>query len=97
MDTSNTNRERRSSRLGFRATVEQEVMLRKAAAIANTSLTDFILHASCLAAEQTLLDQRLFMASGEQYEAFLKLLDAPPAPNTGIEELFAKPAPWNKA
>ena len=52
----------RSARLGLRATPEQEAVLRRAAEVAQKSLTDFILDSACLAAEQTLLDQRLFMA-----------------------------------
>ena len=59
----------RSARLGLRATPEQEVVLRRAAEVAHKSLTDFILDSACLAAEQTLLDQRLFMVSGSQYQA----------------------------
>ena len=48
----------RSARLGLRASREQEVVLRRAAKVALKSLTDFILDSACLAAEQTLLDQR---------------------------------------
>ena len=47
----------RSARLGLRATPAQEVILRRAAAVAHKSLTDFILDSACLAAEQTLLDR----------------------------------------
>ncbi|MDU7586458.1 MAG: DUF1778 domain-containing protein, partial [Acidovorax sp.] len=37
----------RSSRLGLRATPEQEVVLRRAAEVAHKSLTDFILDSAC--------------------------------------------------
>ena len=40
----------RSSRLGLRATVEQETVLRRAAEVARKSLTDFILDSACLSA-----------------------------------------------
>lgn len=50
----------RSSRLGLRATPEQEAVLRRAARVAHKSLTDFILAAAYQAAEQTLIDQRFF-------------------------------------
>ncbi|MFD1709451.1 DUF1778 domain-containing protein [Ottowia sp. GY511] len=59
--------------MGLRATPEQEVALRRAAEVAHESLTDFILDSTCLAAEQTLLDQRLFMVSGSQYQALMDL------------------------
>jgi uncharacterized protein (DUF1778 family) len=85
----------RTARLGLRATPEQEIVLRRAAAVAHKSLTDFILDSACLAAEQTLLDQRLFMVSGSQYQALMDLLDRPEQPNDGLRELFSRKAPWN--
>jgi uncharacterized protein (DUF1778 family) len=85
----------RSARLGLRATPEQEAVLRRAADVAHKSLTDFILDSACLAAEQTLLDQRLFMVSGQQYQHLLDLLDAPVQDSGGLRDLFARPAPWD--
>lgn len=85
----------RSARLGLRATQEQEAILRRAAGAAHKSLTDFILDSACQAAEQTLLDQRLFMVSGGQYQAFLDLLDNPSEVNSGLGDLFSRPAPWD--
>ena len=86
----------RSARLGLRATPEQETVLRRAADVAHKSLTDFILDSACLAAEQTLLDQRLFMVSGSQYQALMDLLDQPAQENEGLARLFSRPAPWDK-
>lgn len=85
----------RSARLGLRATHEQEVVLRRAAEVAHKSLTDFILDSACLAAEQTLLDQRLFMVSGSQYQALMELLERPEQPNEGLRDLFSRKAPWD--
>lgn len=84
----------RSARLGLRATLEQEVVLRRAAEVAHKSLTDFILDSACLAAEQTLLDQRLFMVSGSQYQALMNLLEQSEQPNDGLRDLFSRKAPW---
>jgi len=85
----------RSARLGLRATPEQEAVLRRAAEVAHKSLTDFILDSACLAAEQTLLDQRLFMVSGSQYQALMDLLERPERANDGLLDLFARKAPWD--
>ena len=84
----------RSARLGLRATPEQEAVLRRAADVAHKSLTDFILDSACLAAEQTLLDQRLFMVSGSRYQALMDLLERPEQANEGLAGLFARKAPW---
>lgn len=86
----------RSARLGLRATAEQEFVLRRAAEVAHKSLTDFILDSACLAAEQTLLDQRLFMATGTQYQALMDLLERPEQPNEGLSDLFSRKAPWEE-
>lgn len=85
----------RSARLGLRATPEQEAVLRRAAEVVHKSLTDFILDSACLAAEQALLDQRLFMVSGSQYQALLDLLERPEQPNAGLADLFSRKAPWD--
>ena len=85
----------RSARLGLRATPEQERVLRRAADVAHKSLTDFILETACLAAEQTLLDQRLFLVTGDQYQALLDLLDRPEQDNPGLRDLFSRPDPWD--
>lgn len=85
----------RSARLGLRATPEQEAVLRRAAEVSHKSLTDFILDSACSAAEQTLLDQRLFMVSGSQYQALMDLLERPEQTNKGLGDLFARKAPWD--
>ncbi len=85
----------RSVRLGLRATPAQEAVLRRAADVAQKSLTDFILESACLAAEQTLLDQRVFMVPGSTYQAMLELLDQPEQDNPGLADLFSRPTPWS--
>ena len=93
---SSVSRTSRSARLGLRATPEQEAVLRRAADISHKSLTDFILDSACHAAEQTLLDQRLFVVSGEQYQGLLDMLDQPAQENKGLQDLFSRTAPWEK-
>ncbi len=85
----------RSARLGLRATPEQEAVLRRAAEVAHKSLTDFILDSACLAAEQTLLDQRLFVVSGSQCQVLMELLERPAQPNEGLRDLFSRKVPWD--
>ena len=93
---SSVSRTSRSARLGLRATPEQEAVLRRAADISHKSLTDFILDSACHAAEQTLLDQRLFVVSGEQYQDLLDMLDQPAQENKGLQDLFSRTAPCEK-
>lgn len=85
---------RRTARLALRATPEQEAVLRRAAEVAHKSLTEFILDAAYQAAEQTLLDQRLFLVSGSQFQAILEMLDRPASDNPGLAKLFSLRPPW---
>ena len=85
----------RSARVGLRSSEAQVIVLRRAAEVAHKSLTDFILDSACLAAEQTLLDQRLFMATGKDHQALLDLLDRPARSNAGLKDLFSRTAPWD--
>ncbi len=87
----------RSARLGLRTTPQQEAVLRRAAAVSNKSMTDFILDSACLAAEQTLLDQRLFMVSPDQAVTLLELLDRPAQDKLGLVALFSRQTPWAPA
>ena len=48
------------------------------------------------AAEQTLLDQRLFMVPGSQYQAILNLLDRPESDNPGLSDLQSRRPVWAK-
>ena len=84
----------RSARLGLRATPKQEAVLRRAAEVSNKSMTDFILDSAYQAAQQTLLDQRLFLVSGSQSQTLLTLLDRPARDNRGLTDLFSRRAPW---
>jgi len=86
----------RSARFSLRATPQQEAVLRRAAEAAHKSMTDFILDSACRAAEQVLLDQRLFLVSGSQSQALLDLLDRPAQVNEGLKDLFSRAAPWDR-
>jgi len=50
-----------------------------------------------LAAEETLLDQVIIMASPEAYAEFLAQLEMRPNPNNRLLRTMQTPAPWEKA
>ena len=86
----------RTARLGLRTTPQQEAVLRRAAEVSHKSMTDFILDSAYQVAEQTLLDQRLFILTGNQAGLLLDLLDRPEQDNEGLKDLFSRRAPWAK-
>ena len=77
-----------SSRLNLRTTAQQDAVLRRAAELANTSLTDFILDSACQVAERDLL-------SSEQARIFIERLEQPAQDNLGLQDLLSRPAPWS--
>lgn len=68
--------------------------MRRAADAVQKSLNDFILDSDCQGAEQTLLDQRLFVVSGRQGQALMEWLERPAQDNEGLHDLFSRKAPW---
>lgn len=80
----------RSIRIGLRATPRQAAVLRLTAEVSNKSVADFILDSAYQAAEQTLLDQRLFLVNGTQSQALSALLDDRRRDNPGLKELFSR-------
>jgi uncharacterized protein (DUF1778 family) len=84
----------RSRRIELRVSREQATLLGLAAEARHKSLTDFILDSACAASEQALLEQRLFMVSGQDYRTLMDMLNGPAKRNPGLRKLFSKPGPW---
>jgi uncharacterized protein (DUF1778 family)/GNAT superfamily N-acetyltransferase len=85
----------RASRHPIDTTAEQEVILRRAAEIANQSLEAFILHSACTAAELAILDQRQFYVSGHERQQLIHLQTRPALPSPGLSKLLALNTPWD--
>ena len=84
----------RSARLGFRATHEQQVLIRRAAEITHKSVTEFVLDSACQAAANALLDQRLFLVDDEAWQKFQEALDEPAKVKPKLQKLIKEKAPW---
>lgn len=85
---------KRSELVNMRIEPNQLDLIDTAASLSGKSRTAFILDAAHQAAEQTLLERRLFILNDEQWEAFNQALDAPPAPNERLRQALQKKAPW---
>ena len=55
-----------------------------------------MLDAARQAAQDAVLDRTLFRLDPDRYDAFVALLDAPPAPNEKLKRLLSTPAPWER-
>lgn len=84
----------KGERLTFRASAAQRALLERAALARDKSLTEFVLDAACIAAENALLDQRLFFADKTNFSKFEKALNAPAKVSKELRELLSRSAPW---
>jgi uncharacterized protein (DUF1778 family) len=69
-------------------------LIDQAAGVAGKSRSEFILESARAHATDVLLDQRLFALDAKRYDAFVKALEVPPAPNDKLRQLMASKAPW---
>ncbi len=93
---SKNQRTYRTSRLGFRVTLQQEALIRRAAEITGKNLTQFIVSSACEAAENTLINQKIFFADDQKYQAFVKALERPVEIKPRLSKLMGSPAPWEE-
>ncbi len=82
--------------LNIRAKEAQRALIDTAAAILHKSRTDFILDIACQAAENVILDRRMFNLDDEQYAEFIDMLDAPVTANPALDTLLARKPQWEK-
>lgn len=88
--------ENRTVPINLRARSSQRNLIDKAASMLNKNRSDFMLEAACKAAENVLLDQRLFLADKTAFKAFVTLIEAPVKENAALRRLLKHQAPWEK-
>ena len=91
-----TTTEPRSERVDLRMTPAAKRTLQQAAAVANKSVSEFLLDSSLTAAFETLADHRVFQLDERRWEAFLAALARPPKDNPGLRRLLAHKPAWQK-
>lgn len=82
--------------INLRATAEQKALIDRAAARLGKSRTEFMLDSAREAAENALLDQRLFLLDEPQFAAFAASLDAPVEPTDGLRKVLTTKSPWER-
>jgi uncharacterized protein (DUF1778 family) len=65
-----------------------------AAAILGKTRTEFMVESARAQAIDVLLDQRLFVLDSERFDAFIDLLDNPPAPDPKLRALLRRKPSW---
>jgi uncharacterized protein (DUF1778 family) len=85
----------KSTNINIRVAPDQRNLIDQAARAVGKSRTEFILDVATREAENTLLDQRLFLLDDAQWEAFTAALDAPAKPSMELRKLMTTTAPWD--
>ena len=84
----------RDAAINLRALPQQRDLIDQAAELMGKNRSDFMLEAACDKARSVVLDQVFFSLDEDRLQQFNAMLDAPPAPNPGLERLLAVKAPW---
>jgi uncharacterized protein (DUF1778 family) len=82
----------KSERFAVRLTPEQDALIRRAAEVEGTDLTNFTVTATLAHARDVLADRRLFAVDDAAWEKFLAVLERPVTPKPRLERLFAAPS-----
>lgn len=81
----------KSERIDVRASTPVKQLLQEAARVAHKNVSEFLLDAGIIAANQTLTDRARFELSAEQWLAFQNALDQPVGAKPKLKKLLAEP------
>jgi uncharacterized protein (DUF1778 family) len=84
----------KSTQVSIRVEPGQLATIDAAAEALGRNRTAFMLETAVRAAEDVLLDKRLFAVDDATYQRFVARLDAPPAANPKLRALLHGKAPW---
>ena len=82
--------------INLRASAELKALIDRAASRLGKTRTEFMLDSAREAAENTLLDQRLFLLDDSRYAEFVACLDAPVEPTEALKKVLSAPSPWER-
>lgn len=86
----------RSSAINIRIAPEKRDLIDFAASLSGKTRSEFILDSATREAENTILDQRLFVLTDDEMRRFEDALDAPVADNPALTALLARTPAWEK-
>lgn len=86
----------RTERLNLRLTSSQNSLIRRAAETTHKSVSAFVLESACIAAENAILDQRLFFLDEEELNKFQEALERPATMKPGLKRLMKSKPPWHQ-
>jgi uncharacterized protein (DUF1778 family) len=89
--------EKKEQRIHLRATEREVTTISQAAAAAGVSVSAFILTSAAERAQQTLADQKHFVLTDQQWQAFTAALDRTVRREPRLEKLLREPSILERA
>jgi uncharacterized protein (DUF1778 family) len=84
----------KEERLNLRTSAETKQLLQRAAEVKGVSISEFILGPAKEQAQNTLLDQRFFFLSADEYDRFVADASDADKNKERIQNILAFRAPW---
>jgi uncharacterized protein (DUF1778 family) len=91
-----STRVRSEANIHIRAPQQTKRLIETAAVAVGKTLSEFVLDSARQQAVDVLLDQRLFVLDPEQYDAFVRALDAPAPAGEKLRALMKRKPLWQK-
>jgi uncharacterized protein (DUF1778 family) len=82
--------------INLRIGTETRRLIDDAAAALGKTRTEFMVESARVAAIDVLLDQRLFVLDPKRYDAFVQMLNNPPAPGPKLRALLRRRPAWER-
>jgi uncharacterized protein (DUF1778 family) len=82
--------------INLRIEASTRQLIDEAAAILGKTRTEFMIESARRQAIDVLLDQRLFALDSKRFDAFMHMLDNPPAPGPKLRSLLRRVPAWRK-
>ncbi|RJF65260.1 DUF1778 domain-containing protein [Rhodopseudomonas palustris] len=82
--------------INLRIETDTRELIDDAAAVLGKTRTQFMVDSARREATDVLLEQRLFALEPERYDAFVRVLDNPPAPGPKLRALLRRVPAWQK-
>jgi uncharacterized protein (DUF1778 family) len=86
----------KTDRIDLRVSPTQKALIASAAMASQKDVSQFIIESVIRQAEETLLDQRLFILSDEDFKELEKELEQPAVENPTFTKYLNAKAPWEK-
>jgi uncharacterized protein (DUF1778 family) len=87
----------KDSRIAVRLSSEQGALIRHAAEVEGTSITDFTVAATVTHARDVLTDRRVFPVDDAAWTEFLAILDRPVSHKPRLKKLFAEASVFDES